>query len=146
MRKLLNTLFITQSNIYLSLEGDDIVLLKEKEKFGRVPLHNIESIITFGYTGASPALIGYCANKNISIAVMRVNGRFLARVVGKSRGNVVLRKEQYRVSDCEEQSALIARNFILGKIYNNKWIIERMTRDHPLRIDINQFKETSKQL
>ncbi|MED1439701.1 CRISPR-associated endonuclease Cas1, partial [Aeribacillus composti] len=50
MKKLLNTLFITQSDVYLSLDGDNIVLLKENEKIGRLPLHNLESIVSFGYT------------------------------------------------------------------------------------------------
>lgn len=146
MKKLLNTLFITQTDVYLSLDGDNVVILKEQMKIGRVPLHNLESIVSFGYLGASPALMGYCAERNISMVFLTSSGRFLARVIGKSKGNVVLRKKQYRVSDDEVLSAKIARNFILGKIYNNKWIIERMTRDYPLRVDVTKFKEHSKHL
>ncbi|WP_340002194.1 type I-C CRISPR-associated endonuclease Cas1c [Oceanobacillus sp. FSL K6-0127] len=146
MKKLLNTLFVTQTDVYLSLDGDNIVLLKEQEQLGRLPLHNLESIVSFGYTGASPALMGYCAERNISIAFLTKNGRFLARVIGQSRGNVTLRKKQYRLSDDEHVSAKIARNFIIGKIYNNKWILERMTRNYPLRIDVEKFKGISKHL
>lgn len=146
MRKLLNTLFVTQPEVYLSLDGDNVVLLKKDKRIGRLPLHNLESIITFGYTGASPSLMGYCAERNISIVFLTRTGRFLARVIGKSRGNVLLRKKQYQVSDNENESASIAKNFIVGKIFNNKWILERMTRDHGLRIDIKQFKETSHSL
>ncbi|QWG81590.1 type I-C CRISPR-associated endonuclease Cas1 (plasmid) [Bacillus mycoides] len=146
MKKLLNTLFITQPDVYLSLDGDNIVLLKEKEKIGRLPLHNLESIVSFGYTGTSPALMGYCTEKNISLVFLTMYGQFLARVIGKSKGNVILRKKQYRISEDEVISAKIARNFIVGKIYNNKWIIERMTRDYPLRIDVAQFKVISQHL
>ncbi len=143
---MLNTLFVTQPDVYLSLDGDNIVLKKEKSQLGRLPLHNLESIVSFGYTGASPALMGYCADRNISIAFLTKNGRFLARVIGESRGNVTLRKKQYRLSDDEVESAKIARNFIIGKVYNNKWILERMTRNYPLRIDVEQFKDLSKHL
>lgn len=146
MKKLLNTLFITQPDVYLSLDGDNIVLIKEQEQLGRLPLHNLESIAAFGYTGASPALMGYCADRNISLVFFTMNGRFLARVIGKSRGNVVLRKKQYRISDDEAISAKVARNFLIGKIYNNKWIIERMTRDYPMRVNVAQFKEISQYL
>lgn len=146
MKRLLNTLFITQPDVYLALDGDNIVLLKEQEKLGRLPLHNLESIVAFGYTGASPALMGYCADRNISLVFFSMNGRFLARVIGQSRGNVVLRKKQYRISDDETMSVKVARNFIVGKIYNNKWIIERMTRDYPMRVNVSQFKEVSKHL
>lgn len=146
MKKLLNTLYVTQPDVYLSLDGDNIVLLKEQEKLGRLPLHNLESVVVFGYTGASPALMGYCAERNISLVFLTMNGRFLARVIGKSKGNVVLRKKQYFLSDDEAASAKIARNFIVGKIYNQKWILERMTRDYPLRIDVAKFKDMSRLL
>ncbi|MFH5185061.1 type I-C CRISPR-associated endonuclease Cas1c [Paenibacillus sp. TAB 01] len=146
MKKLLNTLFVTQPDVYLSLDGDNIVLVKEQEKLGRLPLHNLEAVISFGYTGASPALMGYCAERNISLSFFTMNGRFLARVIGESNGNVVLRKKQYAVSADEVLSAKIARNFIIGKIYNHKWILERWTRDYPLRIDVAQFKAVSQQL
>jgi len=146
MKKLLNTLFITQPDVYLSLDGDNVVLLKDQDKLGRLPLHNLESIIAFGYTGASPALMGYCAERNISITFMSMSGRFLARVIGESKGNVVLRKKQCLLSDDEVLSARIAHNFIIGKIYNHKWILERMTRDYPLRIDVERFKAASQHL
>jgi len=146
MKKLLNTLYITQPDVYMSLDGDNIVLLKDQNTLGRLPLHNLESVVAFGYTGASPALMGYCAERNISIVFLTMNGRFVARVIGESKGNVILRKKQYRISDNVIQSAVIARNFILGKIYNQKWMLERMTRDYPMRIDMAAFKEVSQQL
>ncbi|WP_055107289.1 type I-C CRISPR-associated endonuclease Cas1c [Paenibacillus ihumii] len=146
MKKLLNTLFITQPDVYLSLDGDNVVLLKEQEKLGRLPLHNLESIVAFGYTGASPAFMGYCADRNISLVFLTMSGRFLARVIGASKGNVVLRKKQYLLSENKLLSTKIARNFIVGKIFNHKWMIERMTRDYPLRVNVDQFKEVSQHL
>lgn len=146
MKKLLNSLFITSPDVYLTLNGENIVVKKEEERIGRVPLHNLEAIYTFGYSGASPSLMGACAERNISLVFFTRNGRFLARVIGESRGNVHLRKVQYRLSDSEELSTAIAKNFIIGKVYNNKWILERTTRDYPLRIDVSLFKEVSKSL
>jgi len=146
MKKFLNTLFITSPDVYLSLDGENIVVKRESEIVGRYPLHNLEAICTFGYTGASPALMGSCAKRDISITFMNRNGRFLARVIGESRGNVVLRKEQYRISDDENRSALVSRNFILGKIYNSKWILERATRDYPLRVDVPKIKSVTSAL
>lgn len=63
MKRLLNTLYITGTNRYLSLDGENVVVLEEQNEIGRVPLHNLQSIVTFGYTGASPALMGACAAK-----------------------------------------------------------------------------------
>jgi CRISPR-associated protein Cas1 len=146
MRKLLNTLYVTSPNTYLSLDGENIVILKDQIEISRFPLHNLEGIIAFGYTGASPALMGACAKRNIALSFMKQSGRFLARVVGEVRGNVTLRKAQYRLSDSTEESNKIARNFILGKVYNARWVVERATRDYAVRLDVDKLKGVSKAL
>lgn len=146
MRKLLNTLYVTSPDAYLSLDGENIVVLKKDAEIGRLPLHNLEGIVTFGYTGASPALMGACAKRDISLCFMSHTGRFLARVVGEVRGNVILREEQYNIAQNEEKSVAIAKNFIIGKIYNSKWVIERACRDYALRLDTAKLKQTSNSL
>lgn len=146
MRKLLNTLFITTPDIYLTLKGGTVIVLKEDTQLGKIPLLNLEAICTFGYAGASPALMYECAARNISLTFLSKNGRFLARVVGESYGNVILRKTQYRLSDSATGRFTLAKHFIFGKIANQKWIIERATRDNPMRIDVPVFKEKSARL
>lgn len=92
MRKLLNTIYNTKEMRYLSLDRLNIVISEDNTEIIRVPLHNIEQIVTVGYTGVSPALMGACAENNISLCFLKPNGDFLARVTGKTRGNVLLRK------------------------------------------------------
>lgn len=143
MKKLLTTLYITMPDAYLALKGENISIIKDDESVGRVPLHNLEGICTFGRQGASPALMAACIERDIAITFLTTSGRIRGRVIGPSNGNVVLRKTQYRISDDEKESAEIARHFLVGKLYNSKWTLERMTRDHALRIDVEKFKKTS---
>ena len=112
MKKLLNTVYINNPDRYLSLDGENLVISQEGEEIGRVPLHNIECIITFGHAGASPALMGKCAKSGIELVFMSRNGHFLARVEGEVKGNVLLRRQQYRYSDNKERSLDIAKNII----------------------------------
>ena len=146
MRKFLNTLYVLNKDAYLSLEGENIVLLCNKAEIGRVPLHTLEGIVCFSYPGASPALMGKCARLGVDLSFFSPQGRFLARAVGEERGNVLLRQTQYRIADSEAESCLYARNFILGKVYNARWVLERATRDHPQRVPVEQLKRTSAQL
>ena len=143
MKKLLNTLYIMSSDRYLSLDGENVVVRAEKQEIGRLPLHNLEAIVTCGYTGVSPALMSACVEKNISLSFLNEYGKFLARVTGEQRGNVVLRREQYRIADDEVKSLMIARTMILGKVYNERWVIERATRDYPLRLNKEKLKKVS---
>ena len=146
MRHLLNTLFITSEDIYLSLDGENVVANREGEAVARYPLHILSSIVSFSYAGASPALMGACAQRNISLAFCTPRGRFLARVTGESSGNVLLRRAQYRAADEPDSCCRLARNMIFGKVYNARWSLERTRRDHGLRVDDNALSNASSQL
>lgn len=146
MKKLLNTLYITTPDRYLSLDGENVVIQEHGEEIGRLPLHNLESIVSFGYVGASPALMGKCAEMNISLSFLRPDGRFLAKVTGKAYGNILLRKTQYRVADDRVKSLEISRSFIAAKIFNSRSVINRAVRDHGLRIDEEKFRNVSEDL
>ena len=117
------------------------MILKEKQEIGRVPLHNIERIMTFGYMGVSPALMGQCVERGIELVFMTPYGKFLARVEGNINGNVLLRREQFRIADDKNKSLEIARNMIMGKIYNSRQVILRVLRDHELRVNQEMFRK-----
>lgn len=143
MKKLLNTVYVNNPDRYLSLDGENLVISQDGNEVGRVPLHNIERIMTFGHSGASPALMGKCAKNGIELVFMSRNGHFLARVEGEVRGNVLLRRQQYRYADDPEKSIGIARNIISAKLFNSRWVLERMIRDHSARIDVDRFSKKS---
>lgn len=146
MRRLLNTLFVTTEDAYLSLDGENVLVNREKQVIARFPLHNFSNIISFSYAGASPALMGACAERQIGLAFCTPRGRFLARVCGEISGNVLLRKTQYRCADDPKAACRIARCMIFGKLYNTRWSIERTCRDHALRVDCEKLKEASKRI
>ena len=143
MKKLLNTLYVTSENSYLALDGENVVVLDGQREVGRLPLHNLEGIVSFGYRGTSPALMGACADRNISLCYLTPQGKFLARISGKIRGNVLLRQQQYDSSRDEKISLGIAKNCILGKVYNARWVLERAVRDHSLQVDTDWMKKAS---
>jgi len=146
MRKLLNTLYVTSDNRYLSLKDQNILVSDENGPAGMIPLIGLEGIVSFSYRGASPALMGECAKRNISLCFLTPNGRFLARSVGAGNGNVLLRRTQYRMADDPKDSCIIARNMVAGKIYNQRQVLERCLRDHALRINSNRLQIVSQEL
>ena len=134
MKQLLNTLFVTSEDIYLSLEGENVLANREKNVVARYPLHTLQTIVSFSYSGASPALMGACAERGIGLAFCTPRGRFLARTCGESSGNVLLRREQYRIADDPARCCQIARTMIFGKLSNGAASIQRTLRDHALRV------------
>lgn len=131
MKHHLNTLFITREGAWLFKEGETVCVKLEGQVALRLPLHNLSGIVTMGWDiGMSPALMGACAKAGIGISFCNPHGHFLAAVTGFTPGNVMLRREQYRVADDEQASVLIAREMIAAKITNCRTVLLRAIRDH----------------
>ena len=130
MRKLLNTLYVTTPEAYLSKDGLNVVVSVKQQEVFRIPAINIEGIVTFGYMGASPGLMKLCSDSGISLTFLSPNGRFVSRVQGATRGNVLLRKAQYSLSEDEEWSLHVSRLMIAAKIQNYRNILMRYLRDY----------------
>lgn len=143
MRHLLNTLYVFTEDAYIGLDGENAVIRQNEKELGRIPLHTIEGILCFSYRGASPSLMGACAERGIALSFFSPKGRYLAGVHGEDRGNVLLRKTQYACSEDDARSLELARSFIIGKLYNSRWVLERATRDHGMRVDVERLKLAS---
>ena len=130
MRKLLNTLYVTTPEAYLSKDGLNVVVSVKQQEMFRIPIINIEGIVTFGYMGASPGLMKLCADNGVSLTFLSPNGRFVSRVQGQTKGNVLLRKTQYQLAEDENVSLHLAQLMVAGKIMNYRNILRRYIRDY----------------
>jgi len=135
MKRFLNTLFVTTQGAYLKKEGETIAVQVEREIRLRIPIITLSGIVCFGNVGISPFLMGYCAENGVSISLLSRHGRFLARIQGPVAGNVLLRKEQYRISDDNKRTIEIVRSILAGKLTNSKTVLQRTLRDHAGRIN-----------
>ncbi len=135
MRKLLNTLYITQEDAYVGLDGENIVVSSSGEEKFRIPISNIEGIVCFNYMGCSPAVMGKCADNGISLSFLKPSGRFLARVSGSIKGNVHLRRMQYEMISNDEICIKLTQNVLASKLHNSRFILNRLERDHKDKIN-----------
>lgn len=150
MKTHLNVLYITTQGSYVHKRGETICVDIEKKTQLRIPLHNLEAIVGFGRIMFSPFLLGACAEAGVSVSMLTERGRFLAAVIGYQPGNVLLRREQYRRTDDNEQCAAIAASIVIAKIVNCRHVIHRFIRDHgdgtgQLKNTVNQLKELALQ-
>lgn len=131
MRRHLNTLFVTLDGSYLLKEGEAVVIRFEQTTRLRVPLHNLDGIVTFGWDiGCSPQLMAACAASGVTLSFCDPNGRFMAAINGFAPGNVLLRRAQYRAADDPAQTLAIARHCVAAKIANCRRVLQRAQRDH----------------
>lgn len=127
MKKLLNTVYVTTEGAALKKDGENLVAEIEGAEKSRVPMHMLSSVVAFGPILLSPALIGACAERSITIVLLDRAGRFQARIEGPVTGNVLLRRAQYKAADTPEE---ITRSIVIGKIANQRAVIRRALRDY----------------
>jgi len=143
MRRLDNVLYITTPEAFLTLDGETVVVKADESKALRLPLHNLQGIVCFNYPGVSPALMGACAERNISLTFLRPSGYFLARISGRTKGNLLLRKKQYETAQDEAACVSIAASCLLGKIANSRKVLDRGLRDHAMLVDVPALQAAS---
>lgn len=123
-----------------------MTIQRKEEIVARFPLHNLEAIHCFSYPGATPQLLGACAERGIGFHFYTPRGRYLASIVGETQGNVLLRHTQHQVAESPAASCLVARNMLAGKVYNSRSVLERALRDHPQRVDQEKLRQASRYL
>ncbi len=128
MRKLLNTIYVTNEMSYLTLDGENLVCKIDGEEKLRIPFDNVENIVCFNYIGCSPALMGKCVSKTIPINFISPSGKFLAKVCGETKGNVFLRVAQ--IDKFRESGLVLAQNTMAAKFSNSRQLIKRTLHDN----------------
>ena len=140
MKKLLNTLYVTTQHAYLKKEGESVVVMIDNETRLHLPIHTLDGIVTFGAISISPYLLHHCAKNNVTVSYLSEYGQFLARVHGPVSGNVLLRREQYRMADIDDMCLEISKSMLKGKIHNSRAVIRRALRDHSEKVNIDKMK------
>lgn len=129
MKQLLNTLYVMTQGAYLTLDHETVKVEVEGKVQMQVPLHHLGAIYTFGNVMISPFLMHKCVEEGRAVALFNINGRFMARVTGKTHGNVLLRQAQYEAVRDADKTARIARNIVAGKLQNSRQILLRGARE-----------------
>ena len=127
MRKLLNTIYVTNEKMFLGLDSENLVCQLDGKVVFRIPFENIEGITCFNYMGCSPALMGKCVEKHIALNFVSPQGKFLGKVCGETKGNVFLRVTQ--IDTFRTKGILLAQNSIASKIANSIKVLKRSLHD-----------------
>lgn len=148
MKKLQNSLYITKDGVYLHKQRETLLIEQkidgEKQKLMQIPIHSIGSIFCFGNIMVSPQLLGFCGENGTHLAFFDMHGRFLANVVGKQTGNVLLRRQQFSVD--QSSANVLAKHIVAAKIRSSRMLLLRFRRNHTATENIEKAIQRLKQI
>jgi len=131
MHELLNTLYVTTQGSALRLESGSVRVTTKDDPGTRLPLSRLQAIVIFGRVSVTTPLIHRCADDGRDLIWLTGRGRYRARLVGRTLGNVLLRRVQHEALDDPGRTATIARQFVAGKVQNARLLLLRTARDSP---------------
>ncbi|MGI8961772.1 MAG: type I-C CRISPR-associated endonuclease Cas1c [Bryobacteraceae bacterium] len=114
---------------WLARDGETVAVRLEQETKIRVPIQTLTGIVCFGQVSCSSFLMGLCAENGVGLSFLTENGRFLAKVQGPVSGNVLLRRQQYRLTDDADAAASIAQAIVAAKVSNCRTVLLRAARE-----------------
>jgi CRISPR-associated protein Cas1 len=129
MDQLANTLYVMTPGAYVRVDRETVKVEVEGSTQVQVPLHHLGGIICCGNVLVSPGVIHKCAEDGRFVVMLDSIGRFKARIVGPTSGNVLLRCAQHKALDNKEQTLSIARNIVAGKVKNTRTALLRGARE-----------------
>lgn len=129
MRQIKNTLYLLSEGSSVQIEGEALTIRVNSERVRDLPLRSIENITMMCYNGwLSAETIRRCGDSGISINIGTPTGKFQVRVEGNPKGNILLRREQYRIADNEVKRLSFAKAFVSGKIKSQNETLRRKNR------------------
>lgn len=129
MIELLNTLYVTTPRAYLHLDHDTLRVEVERETRLRVPLLHLGGVVCFGDVLISPSLLHRCADDGRFVVWLDRNGRYKARMEGRVRGNVLLRRAQHLALTDGVRTLVVASAIVAAKIQNARLVLLRAARE-----------------
>lgn len=130
MRRLLNTLYITNPDALLRKQEDALAVYLDGKRVISVPFHLLEGVVLYGHAGCSMSVLRACASRGIGVVLLDESGRFEARVSGPTTGNILLRRSQYGAAADERECLRVAKRFVMAKLHNSKVVLQHYGRDY----------------
>ncbi len=143
MKKLKNVLYVMSENSQLYVKNKSLAV-KVDEKEITIPVHTIESVVCFGNMSFTTPFISFCCENEVTVNFMSQNGRFYGRVVPPVHGNIMLRKNHFKILEDNKKSLSIAKKIIKTKIINSENTLSRFDnrkKDIFLKIKVESIRK-----
>jgi CRISP-associated protein Cas1 len=146
MRTHQNTLYVQTQGAYVGRDHETVRVKVDGQVKLTVPLHHLEGIVCFGRVSVSPGLLAVCADRPLHISYLSEHGQFLARMVPATSGNVLLRRQQYRLADQAESCLRVSRAIVAAKIQNCRTLLLRSARETDAEETAEELRRAAVQL
>lgn len=118
-------LYLNTPGLYVGRSSEILQVKEKKEIVLKARINDIHHVALFGSIGISTPAIQTLCEKDIPITYFSMGGWFYGMTRGHGLKNVFTRIEQFRRADDHRACLDLARNFVHGKIRNQRTLLMR---------------------
>lgn len=122
------SVYITTQGVHVARERERLIVSRNREVIGRVPLRLIDQIALHGNALISTAVIRYCHEHQIGLAFADANGINPAILEGTPETSVALLTRQVKRQDDAAFGLAFAKACIEGKLHNCRAVLRNFSR------------------
>lgn len=122
------SLYVSMQGAGVRLDKGQIVVGRDGGELLRVPQSMVGQMILTGAVGLSAGARSMALYEKVPVTFLSRRGSYLGRLDAADRPRAALRRRQYRAGDRPSLRLELARGFVLGKIANQRTLLQRYTR------------------
>jgi CRISP-associated protein Cas1 len=124
----MHTLAVTEQGTEIHIEGDTLLLNRQRQVLRRVRLGELNQLLLFGNVQVTTAAVAALARRRIDLVFLTRQGYFRARLAGSGTRSADLRLAQMRRTLEPEFGVRLARAIVTGKIIHQRQLLLRAQR------------------
>lgn len=124
-------LYLNTPGLFVGRSSEILQVKDKKETTLKVRINDLHHVALFGSIGISTPTVQMLCQKDIPITYFSMGGWFYGMTRGHSLKNVFTRIEQFRQADDPGLCLHLARNFVHGKIRNQRTLLMRNHLEAP---------------
>jgi len=157
----LTTLYLTEDYALVRRDSENCLLVEVPERRGkdgagstparkeRIPLVKVDDVVVMGEVTMTASALHLLLERNVEITFLSYYGKFKGRLSPPFSKNAILRMAQYRAHNEMSKRCELARQFVIGKLSNQRTMLQRYNRrqgDSEIGQAIDQLAELIRNL
>lgn len=118
-------LYVHTAGTFVSKKDETLVIKEKGKAIGEARLMDVHHLAVFGPVQVSSAVVQVCCERDIPISYFSMGGWFFGMTRGHGLKNVFTRIEQFSAAKDDTSRVELARQFVHGKIRNQRTLLLR---------------------
>ena len=124
----MSNVYVYEQGAILKYKENRLIINYSEDDFKSIPIENIDNVVIFGAIQVSIKCVQQMLIRGVNLTFLSKNGSYFGRLESTGHVNINRQRLQFRKSDDKNFSLKISKQFIKGKVSNQRTILMRANK------------------